>query len=62
LTPEEKRHVRVMTGRQKGFFKVFVLVPSEDYERVSKAVGQVWDPDFISAKEVHVILDTLNLN
>jgi len=62
LTSGEKCHVKVLTGRQKGFFKVFVLVPSEDTNRTSKAVGQVWNPEFVSAKEVHVLLDLLPLN
>jgi hypothetical protein len=61
LTSEEKRQVRVLTGRQKGFFKVFVLVPSGDTKRTSKAVGQVWNPEFLRAKEVDVILDLLPL-
>jgi hypothetical protein len=59
LTQEEMKHVRVFSADQssnRGFFKTLILIPYEDQNRVSSALGQVWDPDFIITRDIYIDL------
>jgi hypothetical protein len=57
LTREEKKHVKVFSGAHRGRFKIFVLVPFADRDRVSKALAVEWQPPFLTRKDIHVLLE-----
>jgi hypothetical protein len=59
LTQEEMKYVKVFSAdqsRNRGFFKTLILIPYEDLDRVSRALGEVWDPDFIIARDLYIDL------
>jgi hypothetical protein len=57
LTQEEKCELKTLTGLQSGFFKVFVLIPFDDQERISKAFSQIWDPELLTTRVVDLVLE-----
>jgi hypothetical protein len=64
LTEQEKRQVKVFCstdGERIGYYKLFVLVPSGERERVSRALGEVWNPDLVQSKDLHVLLEHIPL-
>jgi hypothetical protein len=59
LTQQEKSQIQVfssMDSERIGSYKLFVLIPSGDKDRVSKALGEVWDPDLVQSKDLHVVM------
>jgi hypothetical protein len=59
LTQEEMKHVKVFSADQRsnrGFFKTLILIPYEDQDRVSRALSQIWDPDFVITRDLYIDL------
>jgi hypothetical protein len=56
LTREEKKHVKVFSGTNRGRFKIFIHIPYADLNRVSKALAMEWQPPFQTRKDIHVVL------
>jgi hypothetical protein len=64
LTEQEKCQVKVFRSTDSeriGSFKLFVFIPSGDRERVSRALGEVWDPDLVQTKDLHVLMRQIPL-
>jgi hypothetical protein len=57
LTREEKKHVKVFSGVNRGRFKIYVLVPFTDRDRVSEALSEHWQPKFLIRKDIHILLE-----
>jgi hypothetical protein len=64
LTEQEKSQGKVFRNTDSeriGSFGLFVFIPSGDRERVSKALGEVWDPDLVQTKDIHVLMRQIPL-
>jgi hypothetical protein len=64
LTEQEKSQVKIFRNTDTeriGSFRLFVLIPSGDRERVSRALGEVWDPDLVQTKDLHVLMRQIPL-